>query len=222
MAEPFALFPYHKPMSLERFHCDTFELRLRFDAGEQNVDAFLKALNEKGVKTEPDEDGDREIGFAVASDDETSDEYHAHITVRIWEDGSGRLDLSYHSGEAEKNIEPPPSVSDCARWLGAFFTDELTTHTHVNYTLDKSFNPTMSLNFPLTSSEKSLAGAVVSGLALILPQDPKTTVIIQSGKNGETYIFLRKTIQLDLKDFSLMSELEQQLTLVETLVKKAT
>jgi hypothetical protein len=80
----------------------------------------------------------------------------------------------------------------------------------------------MSLNFPLTSSEKSLAGAVVSGLALILPQDPKTTVIIQSGKNGETYIFLRKTIQLDLKDFSLMSELEQQLTLVETLVKKAT
>jgi hypothetical protein len=55
-----------------------------------------------------------------------------------------------------------------------------------------------------------------------LPQDPKTTVIIQSGKNGETYIFLRKTIQLDLKDFSLMSELEQQLTLVETLVKKAT
>src|SRR6266567_1788256 len=169
MAEPTILSAEQKNMSMERFHCDTFELGLRFDEGEMNVDAFLKDVSQRGISIEPDEDGDREISFAFKTDDSAADKYHAHLTVHIWKDGSGRADLSYHTGEAERGIQPPPTVHDCADWLGQFFVDELTAHMHVNYTFSKPFVPTVSLNFPLTTSEKGLAGTVVSGLALILP-----------------------------------------------------
>jgi hypothetical protein len=203
---------------MDVFHCDMFEMRIRFEPHEMNVKAFLEALSEKGIKAEPDEDGDTEISLTFPCADETVSDYHAHLTVNLWKSGRGKLDLSYHRGGTEKGAVSPASVNDCGQWLGSFFTDKVTAHIHVNYTFGKSFAPAITLNFPLVTSDKALAGALVSGLALVFPNDPKSA-IIQSGKN-ETYLFVREVVQMDLKEFSLNQELGNISQTVNNLVKK--
>lgn len=219
MAEPTALFPDVCSKAMKNFNCDLVELRLWFKPGDIDVAAFLRAVDEIGISTEADDDGDREIILIVGCENE-SDDYHAHITVRLWQDERGMVEISYFTGGAEQVVGPPLNVTNCANWLGEFFKSEVKVHVHSNYTFDKSFMPTVSLNFPLMTTEKALAGTIVSGLALVFPSYPNTTAIIQSGQNNETFIFLRKTVQLNLKDFKVISELESMSPLVNTLIKR--
>lgn len=220
MAEPTTLFPNICSKAMKSFKCDLIEVRFRFKPSEMNIAAFLKAVDEFGVSTEPDEDGDRQIVLIFACDDESND-YHSHVTVSIWSDESGSVEIGYYTGGAERAVPPPLNVANCANWLGEFFTTEVRAHVHLNYTFDKSFVPSVSLNFPLTTTEKGLAGTVVSGLALVFPTYPNITAIIQSGGNNETYLFLRKTVQMNLKDFQVVNELESMSVLVSNLIKKA-
>lgn len=220
MAEPTALLSDSTlSMAMQRFNCESVELRLRFKADEMDVDAFLAAADEKGFSTEPDDDGDREITEVFPNENKT-DDYHAHFTVRLWKNRSGNAEVGYYTGAAEGSGEPPLNADNCVAWLGGFFMSEMTAHLHINYKFGSSFIPAVSLNFPLTTSDKALAGTMVSGLALMFPSEPKTTAIIQSGQDDETHLFLRKTISADLKAFHLFEELEKTVVLVNRLVSK--
>ena len=200
---------------MDDFHCNTFEMSVRFKPREMDVDAFLKALAEKGIDAKPDADGDTRVALTFPGDKET---YHAHLEVKLWKSGRGRAELSYHSG-IEKEVKISPSSADnCARWLSTFFKDTLRAHAHVNYTFDKSYATTVALPFPLVTDEKTLAGAMVSGLALKLPGQTNTAILQRI--DDKIFIFFRNTFQVDLARFDLISELEKISSTVGKLVKK--
>ena len=220
MAEHTDLVPLPAPsMSMESFQCDTFALQMRFQKGDLKAEEFLRAASERGIDTSPDEDGDVQISVMFKENINESP-YHAHLTMTVRKDGRGKADLSYHPGEANDPIEPPPGADECAEWLGGFLTGEVTTHIHVDYTFDESFTSAVSLNFPLPTSEKSLAGAVVSGLSFVLPTASGTSMIVQTGDDNETYIFLRETLKQELKNFRLYAELRRRSELVYSVMKK--
>lgn len=220
MAEPTTLISdLTASIPMKSFHCDTLELRIQFEIGGLDVDAFLSAVDELGISTESDEDGDREIILIFASES-NPDDYHAHLTVRVWKDGSGRTEIGYYSGGTETAVDGV-SAENCAQWMGKFFASEVTAHVHINYTFDKSFKPTVNLNFPAPTTEKALAGSIVSGLALIFPTYPGTTAVVQAGENDETYIFLRKTVKAGLTTFRVTEELENTSELVSSLIRKS-
>ena len=203
---------------MQSFYCDTLELRIHFEPHEIKADQLLKALAERGLTTEPDEDGDVQVAFTCAPSQKTEGLHHAHLNIVLTKNGEGRVVLSYHSGRLHSKTVAAPNTDDCAQWLGSFFKDTVTAHTHVNYTFDDTFTSAVSLDFPLTAPAKELAGAMVSGLAIVLPKNPKMA-IIQSGQN-EIYIFIRGTAELDPKSFDLFVELNTLTPLVESLVTK--
>lgn len=202
-------------MSMERFHCDTFEMRIQFDSIEMNTAAFLETVKQRGVAIDANKEGEINFSITFGSRDGASG-FHSHLRAQLRKDGSGKAELNYHPSSLEDKGDEP-YVEDCTQWLAQFFREKVTAHLHVNYTFDTSFTPAVILNFPLVTSEKSLAGALVAGLALVFPND-KTT-IIQSGKN-ETYVFIRETVQMDLSKFDLINELERLSVMVNSLVKK--
>lgn len=200
---------------MDDFHCNTFEMRVRFKPLEMDVDALLKALAEKGIDTNPDVDGDTKVALTFPGHKGT---YHAHLEVNLWKSGRGSAGLSYHSGETEKGDHHLASAGNCAQWFGGFFKDTLTAHVHVNYTFDKSYATTVALPFPLVTDDKTLAGAMVSGLALKLPNQTDPTILQRI--EDRIFIFLRSTFQVDLAEFDLISELEELSSTVGKLVKK--
>ncbi|SRR6266404_143550 len=208
-------------MNLKDFYCDSFELRLKFAAGEMDTEAFLKAFTERGLETEVDEDGDRDVFLSFGSHEATI-AYHAHVRLVLKKDGGGKVNLSYHLGPLEDKNEEPPYVEDSTKWLSGFFKKEkFAANINANYTFDKSFTPVINLPFPLPTSENVLVGALVTGLSLLLPSNGtfKKSVVIQSAED-ETYIFFRTEAEIDLNSFDLFSELSALSSVINPLVKK--
>jgi len=87
---------------------------------------------------------------------------------------------------------------------------------HINYTFDNSFTTVVPIPFPLVITGP-LAGSLVSGLALMLPNDA-TTAILQR-IDDEIYVFLRRTFEIDLREFNLFAELEKLSTTVSSLIE---
>ena len=200
------------------FHCDTFEMRIRFQPHELNVEAFLKALPEHGIEAEKDDDGDTGV-FTVFSASETSDaNYHAHLSVDVKKDGGGDVNLTYYPG-SKNRTDSSLNAETCAQWLADFFIEKaIATHLHVNYAFDKSFATVIALPFLYITSEAALAGATVSGLALTLPKDNKGAIIQRN--DDQTYLFLREGAQIDLQQFNLFGELNKLTTSVSIFVKE--
>jgi hypothetical protein len=220
MAEPTTLFPEFDVSTLEAFNCDSVELKVHFEPGEFNLDEFIARLAERGITARPDQDGDTQVLLSFGNQ-ESEPQYHAHLMFTIWKNQSGVLDLDYFPGTSEGSIEPPPSAADCSKWLGSFFNTEVRIHIHLDYTFNQSFSPRLVLNFPLPTSDKALAGSVVSGLALIIPGDERTTAILQSGEENQTHVFIRKSRRQHLKDFYVFDELERTTGLIDSLISKS-
>lgn len=224
MAESTTPLPNSKlSINMQTFHCDSLELRLQFPSGEMDVGAFVRVVTERGIKADPDKDGDIDVTLVFGHPDSEVN-YHAHLRVLVRADESGRIDLSFHLGPSGDKDEQPPYVENCAKWLGSFLKSEkLPMHVHANYTFDKTFVPAVTLPFPFTTPVKALRGAVVTGLGLLLPNEAGSTatktVIIQSS-GDETFIFLRVDDEMSLKDFDLFLELETLSATVNTLIKK--
>jgi hypothetical protein len=217
MAEPTVPIELSTPsLSLERFHCDSFEVRLSFDTGDMDVSRFLKAIEERGLSARTEDSGDRDVWLTFGSHDDAWD-YHAHLRVFLRKDDSGRAELSYHPSSYDDKGSNP-FVVDCAQWFGGFLKEPMMAHLHVNYTFGPSFTSAISLNFPLVTSEKPLAGALVSGLALVFPNE--RTAIIQSGKD-EIYLFVRETTRIDFSTFEPTKEIERLSPFVGNLVKES-
>lgn len=87
------------------------------------------------------------------------------------------------------------------------------------YLYDKSFSPVIPLPFPVVTSEKALAGSLVTGLSLLLKNDPPESAIIQSGVD-QTYLMFMGGANINLKEFNLSDELERLSASVNPLIKR--
>jgi hypothetical protein len=210
-----------KIITMEGFHCEMLELSLRFSSEDMDQEAFLKAAGIDNREELTDEDGD----FAMAATfegHEQSTDYHAHMRVLFFKDGPNHMiDLRYHQSPPKPTDEKPPNAEDCAQWLGDLFkVNKVTARISASYRFDKSFSPVISLPFPLISSEKVLAGSLVTGLSLLFPREVTESAVIQAGSDDDTTVFFNTKSELDLKKFDLLSELARLSSSVNSLVKQ--
>jgi hypothetical protein len=202
------------------FHCEMLELSLRFSSDDMDQDAFLKAAGVEDRKEFTDEDGDFLMALTF-NEHEHSTDYHAHMRLLVFKDGrNNKIDLRYHQSKPRGTEEKPPYAEGCARWLGSFFrVDSLTARISAGYTFDKSFSPVVNLPFPLISSEKALAGSLVTGLSILFPKETPESVIIQT-EDADTSLFFSTKSEVNLKEFDLITELEKLSIRVNSLLKK--
>ncbi len=202
---------------MEGFHCEMLDLSFRFSSEDIDQDAFLKAAGIENKEEYIDQDGDFAMALSFSAREQCTD-YHAHMTVRFFKDGRTMINISYHDSQAEDTDSNPPYAEDCAQWIGNFFkVDKVAARINAAYTF-KSFSPVVNLPFPLISSEKALAGSVVTGLSILFPDYKETATIQVTG--DETMIFFNTRSELKLKEFALFNELEKLSASVNSLVKK--
>ncbi len=204
--------------SMEDFRCDTFEMRIRFVRESLNTDRLLGALAENEVVAETDEDGDTEVFAVLGASEGSAASYHAHLSVDISQEGAGTVELFFYPGSRHRTTSSL-NAETCAQWLAEFFEHEtIATHLHVNYTFDNSVKPIIALPFPILASEPLLAGATVSGVALTLPNDTLGAIIQRT--SDQTFLFLRETAQINLREFDLIGELKRLTDSVRLFVKE--
>lgn len=206
--------------TMEGFHCEMLELSLRFSSDDMDQNAFLKAAAVENREEYTNEDGDFVMALTFNEHEESTD-YHAHMRVRFFKDGQNMIDLRYHQSKPRATDEKPPYAEDCAQWLGRFFkVDKVTVRISAAYTFDKSFSPVLSLPFPLISSEKALAGSLVTGLSILFPKETPESVVIQAGSDDDdTTLFFNTKSEVKLKEFDLLGELARLSVSVNSLVK---
>jgi len=157
--------------TMKQFHCEMLELSFRFSSEDMDQDAFLKAA-EINREEYTDEDGDFATAVSFGAHEPETD-YHVHMRIRFFKNGQNKIEISYHDSRAEGMEDVrPPYAEDCARWVGGFLkVDKVTARISAGYTFDKSFSPVISLPFPLISSEKALAGSLITGLSILFPRE---------------------------------------------------
>ena len=211
---------------MDDFQCDMLELNAEFEREALDEGAFLEAAREINPdELEVGEEGNTQVTLSFAIPNEPL-KPHAHLTVKLNKAGKGRLELRFHNSTVEwepgEGRERRPKVYDCAQWLGRFFRgDTVEAHIHAAYIFDDSFVPTVSLPFPLVTSEKGLAGALVLGISLLLPKEHGVaTAALQATPKGITYLFITTTDATNLKEFNLDAELERLSPSINTFVKR--
>jgi hypothetical protein len=207
-------------MSMEEFHCDMFDLRLRFTLETFDKVAFLKAAGVEDESEYVDEDGDLILHQSFGSRAEPPKD-HAHLRIMFGKDQNVQATLSYHQAGKNPVGNEPPNLEDCAQWLGGFFgSDEIEARVNAAYTFGEGFVPTIPLPFPLVAADTALSGLKVSGLSLQYPEaDPIDNVILQRDKEG-TYVFLQMNAAIKLKEFDLFTELEKLKLTMTSLIKE--
>jgi len=208
-------------MKMLDFHCEMLELSVRFSSEEFDEPAFLKAAEVDEKEKYIDEDGDFVMNLSFGTRDESSD-YHAHMLILIMRNGKHRIDIRYHDSRIEESNDGAPYAEDCAPWIGSFFkTEKQVARIAAGYEFDSSFSPVISLPFPLVSSEKILAGSLITGLSILFPKESGAeNIIIEAGEDGTTGIFLKTRSELKLKEFNLNEELKRLSISVNTLITK--
>jgi hypothetical protein len=206
---------------MDEFHCDMLELSFEFAREDLDEPAFLKAVSELEVDGYTDDDGNIDIALSFGSRDKPP-KPHAHLIVRLNKESKSRAELRFHNSTMEMEEDQPPYVDECVQWFSGFFkSDTIAAHVHVAYIFGESFSPTVTLPFPLVTSEKGLAGSLVMGISFLLPKGQLvTTATIQITPKGGTYLYITITDATNLKDFNLFAELERLSPSVNTLVKR--
>jgi hypothetical protein len=207
-------------MNLEDFYCDMFDLSFRFSAEDFDKAAFLREIGVADESEYIDEDGDLVLHVSLPSREETSKQ-HAHLSIIVKADMTGRADLDFHQPGTKTVENKPPYLEDSAQWIAPFFKlEEVAVRMDVAYEFDKTFSPLIPLPFPLVASSKALSGLKVTGLALDYPADSRIkNAILQLEKRGP-YLFVHKDSTINLKEFDLYKELENLQTTVDSLVRK--
>jgi hypothetical protein len=177
-------------MNIADFHCDAFELRILFPSGAFDVAKFVEAMESRGESPRVDEDATASFSFTLGSDDKEVIG-HGHLGLRIRNDQSGSVNITFHPENTTAPVCPDPRIENWGSWLAPYFNlTRVPAHLHANFVFDASYSSVIKLPFPLTSGEKSLAGASVTGLAILMPNEPSKTAVVQLGSD-ETYVFLR-------------------------------
>jgi hypothetical protein len=208
-------------MGMKNFCCDMLILGFRFATEEIDQDALIKAAGIENKEEYIDEDGDFMMGVSLDASEEATD-YHAHMRIQFYKNGKNLIEITYHSGGIKVEGTRPPHVENCTQWLSNFFkNDKLNSRVMAAYEFDKSYLPVVSLPFPLVTPEKELAGSLVTGLSLVFPPregGPETAII----QRYDEQVFLSLTAggDVSLKDFNLLTKLEELSVSVNSLVKK--
>jgi hypothetical protein len=206
-------------VGMKEFHCDVFELVFEFPPEEFDLDAFV---TEAGINKEEyiDEDGDFVAGVSFGARDENTD-YHSHARILVFKEGKSRINVSYHDSKADKVDAKSPYVEDCVQWLGGFLrADKLTARIHATYLFDNSFSPTIGLPFPLITTDKSLAGGLVTGLSVAFPKEERSEMVIIQRAEDETFFAISTESEINLADFDLLAQLRKLSTSTDHLIKK--
>lgn len=209
-------------MLMDDFHCNMFELNFEFAREALDEPAFLKAIEELEADEYADDGENIEVTLSFGSRSQPP-KPHAHLTVKLNKEGKGNGELRFHNSTMENINERLPLIEDCTRWFGEFFkNDTVTAHQVIVYIFDESFERTINLPFPLVTSEKALAGSLVMGIAILLPEEQLVeTATMQATPKGGTYLFFTTTKrEMKLKDFNLSAELERLSPSVDTFVKR--
>ncbi|MCA1621404.1 MAG: hypothetical protein LC795_19290 [Acidobacteria bacterium] len=191
-----------------------------FTAEEFRKDGFLKATGFKDASELVDEDGDLSLTISFGSR-KANAKQHAHLRILIKEDGSGTATINYHKAERAVKGEQSPYLEDSAQWFGQFFKSE-TPHAHINsvFIFDKRFVPTINLPYPLLSSDEALKDSVVTGVAITFPETaPLATAIVDRGEES-TFIFGQAYLDVDLKQFELIQEVERFSQYINPLIRR--
>jgi hypothetical protein len=207
-------------MNMEDFHCDMFDLSLRFSTEDFDKSSFLKEIGVENESEYMDKDGDLPLRVSFGSQEDPPKQ-HAHLNIIFRAEGSVRATINYHQSATKIVDVKPPYLEDCARWFGGFFKrDELPAHIHIAYEFEEGFTTSIPLPFPLVASSKALSGLKVTGLSFDYPENgPVDSAIIQRQKDG-VYLFIQKDAAINLKEFDLYQELKKLTATVATLVKK--
>jgi hypothetical protein len=207
-------------MGMKDFHCDTFELSFRFTSEEIELENFLKAVGLENREEAADEDGDILITNTFGRQEKTTD-YHGHIRVTLNKENNGRVILRYHESGLDIEDEEPPHAEDFANWLADFFkNEECKSRVTASYAFDNSYEPTITLPFPVATSEKALAGSSVLGVSIQFPEKhPLDIGVVQRGENV-TLVTVLFTSEIRLRDFNLLTELERLEAHIDSLVRK--
>jgi len=205
------------------FHCDMLELSLRVATDEINQDALIQALGieENERKEFIDEDGDFSAGVNIGGRDETTD-YHVHLRVLLVKEGKSRISFSYHNTKLKLDGDEPPHAEEVAQWIAGFLkSDKVTAHVHSAYKFDETFAPVIALPFPFATSDKKLAGSLITGVSILIRSKelPAQLAIIQDAEVG-TVLALSTEHEISLKEFTLSSELEKLSLAVSSLIKR--
>jgi hypothetical protein len=207
-------------MSMDTFNCDTYELHFRFEPGDIDRDAFLKAVSDAPYI---DENINEEEAIDVAlsfGSKEQPPKLHSHLRVRVDKE-KGRADLSYHESPLKVDDVKPPYAEDCARWLGEFFkVEKIEAFESASFRFDKSFSSVVTFPFPLVTSEKPLAGALVTGMSIIIPKEPSPLMAIMQSAGEEITVYLTTKFEVNLREFDLLTALKGLSKSVRNLVKK--
>lgn len=205
---------------MEDFHCDMFTLDIPITEEGFDKIAFLKEIGVENESEYVDEDGDMSLSLPFASRKDPSKQ-HAHVRIIIYKNKSGTATINYHQTGSIPQEKKPPYLEDCAQWLGEFFKyDDTPAVIYVAYEFEKVFTPTIPLPFPLVTSSKALSGLKVTGLSLTFPQDsPVDTAIVQY-ESDDVFLFIRKNLEVRLKEFDVYQQLEKLTITVNSLVKR--
>lgn len=206
---------------MKDFNCEMLDLSFGLSSPEEiDQDAFLKAIGVENKEEQIDEDGDMVFPLNIGAREKATD-YHVHLRAIFYKDGKSRFDLNYHESRAETVDESPPYAENTAQWLGGFIkTDKVAARLGAEYTFDKFYSPIIALPFPLVTPEKAVAGALVTGISLVLPKEESSESVIIQSSGDETHIFLSSMTNISLKDFELFTELERLATSVNSLMRK--
>src|SRR5882672_6894692 len=103
-------------MSLADFHCEVFDISIRFRLEDFDREAFAKDV-------EAEENHPPYHRWSFGSTEKPGTE-HAHITVEFPEGNEsgdeppGKLRIVFHSSEEDVEDVRPPYMEDCAIWIG--------------------------------------------------------------------------------------------------------
>lgn len=209
-------------MSMDDFNCDMLELNFEFAREALNEPAFLEASRELKAEEYTDDEGVLELTLSFGSHEEPP-KPHAHLTVRMGKEDNVRAEIRFHNSKMEVEGGPFPPYEECTQWFSKFVnTDTIKAHLHAAYIFDESFSRTINLPFPLVTSEKELAGSLVTGISLLLPKEQtvETAVVQSTGSRGGTYLFFTASDEISLRDFNLDAELEKLSPSVSNFVKR--
>ncbi len=185
-------------LSMEKLYCELFQFTIKFD--EKNFKDTL-------FKKETDSEEIAENTFVAHSLGKTE---HVHVEITFGSE-SGVLDVSFHNGGLEKDVESNKTpLEDCVKDISKFFTKKrFDADLTAIYRFDKHYTPLIQLHYPLLIGDKDFQQATISGYEIDFPENSILKRLLISARNESIVIIMSADFSVNLHSFNLHSEIER-------------